>query len=431
VSSAIAGARPVSARTAAAIATAGIAVLFAVTLAPPARVLSRPDRGDLAEYFHYAQSTFHGEVPYRDFILEYPPGFLPVMLAPGTSSRAYFDRFRIVALALASVSIVLLAVALFRVGAAPAELAAGTLVLATLPRMLSPGLVVERFDVWPAMLVLVAVVALLYGRRNFAAAALGLAAAAKVYPLALLPLAILSRRGSAHIRRELAVFASSALALVLPFMLLAPRGLGHVGWLLVRRPLHVESLGGSVLLAAHRLDMYKPTITLSFAQSWDLAGPAAKIVAVASSLVEAAALVAVWSFFARGPRGEREFLLAVAATVVGFVAFGKVLSPQYLVWVAAAVPLALGRARAFVLLGTIVAALLTRHVYVWAYDDLLEAGRTSWVMLARNILLVAIYCSLLLELAARGSRRRNRAAAFVRRRAAGPPHHVSTEGERS
>jgi hypothetical protein len=175
--------------------------------------------------------------------------------------------------------------------------------------------------------------------------------------------------------------------------------------LLVRRPLHVESLGGSILLAARRLGVYEPTIYLSFAGSWDLAGPAAKTVAVLGSLAEASALVAVWFVFARGPRGPRELLLAAAATVVGFVAFGKVLSPQYMLWVAAAAPLALARVRPFALLATFVAALLTRYVYVYGYDDLLRAGRVSWVLLARNVVLVALFCSLVLELAARGRAR--------------------------
>ncbi|MGH3084525.1 MAG: hypothetical protein ACRDNP_10815, partial [Gaiellaceae bacterium] len=130
-------------------------------------------------------------------------------------------------------------------------------------------------------------------------------------------------------------------------------------------------------------------------------GPAAKVVAVVGSLAEAAALVAVWYLFARGPREPRDLLLAVAAAVVGFVTFGKVFSPQYIVWVAAAVPLALGQVRPFALAATVVAALLTRYVYVYGYYDLLRAERVSWVMLARNLVLVALFCSLLLELAAR------------------------------
>jgi hypothetical protein len=275
------------------------------------------------------------------------------------------------------------------------------LVFATLPVFFPPDLVFERFDLWPAVLVLLAVVALLRTRRGLGLAALALGATAKLYPLALVPLAILTSRGRAHVRRDLAVVVAVGLALLVPFAIIAPRGLGHVGWLLARRPLHVESLGGSILLVAHRLGIYDPTIHLSFAGSWDLAGPSAKAVAVLSSLLEAAALVAVWFLFARTRRGPPELLIAVAAVVVGFVAFGKVLSPQYLVWVGAAVPLALGRVRPFVLAGTVVAALLTRYIYDDGYNDLLRAGRASWVMFGRNLVLVAIFGLLVLELAGR------------------------------
>ena len=390
-----------SPRAAASIAVAGVAILIACSLLPPTRMLSNSDRGDIKHYYGYAKRTLNGQVPYRDFTLEYPPGFLPVLLAPATSDQRYYDRFRVLMLVFGAAAVVLLVVALFLAGATSAELAAGVLVLATLPLTLTPGLIFERFDLWPAVLVLLAVVALLRERRALSLVALGVGAAAKLYPLALVPLAVLTRRGRTHVRRDLAIVAVTGLALALPFALVAPRGVGHVGWLLVRRPLHIESLGGSILLAAHRLGVYEPTIYISVGASWDLAGPAARAVAVVGSLAEAAALIAVWVLFARGPRGSRELLLAVAAAVVAFATFGKVLSPQYLVWVAAAVPLALGRVRPFALVATVAALLLTRYIYVDGYLDLLEAGRVSWVMLARNLVLVALFCSLVLELAAR------------------------------
>lgn len=396
--------RSTSPRAAAAIAAAGVALLLLLSLAPPQRILSRSGHGDAAEYFRYAQRTFDGQIPYRDFRIEYPPGALPVLLAAGPADHGYYNRFRVLMLAFGAATVALSVIAPFLAGANAAELAAGTLVLATLPLTLNPGLVVDRFDFWPTALVLLALVTLLRGPRTVGLAALGVGAAAKLYPLALVPLALMGRRGLAHVRRDLAVVAVAALAFILPFAVLAPRGVAHVGWLLVRRPLHVESLGSSILLTAHRLGVYEPTTYYSIGNSWDLAGPAAKVVAVVGSLVEAAALVAVWFVFARGARGPRELLLAAAAAVVGFVAFGKVLSPQYLVWVAAAVPLALGRVRPFVLSGVLAALLLTLYVYDWGYFDLLAGGRTSWVMLARNLILVGIFCALLLELASGDAR---------------------------
>jgi uncharacterized membrane protein len=384
------------------IAAAGVAVLLVSALAPPQRILSRPDRGDMKEYFNYAQRTFEGQVPYRDFTVEYPPGALPVLLAPGPADRGYYDRFRILMLAFGAAAVGLLVVVLFLAGADALGLAAGVLVPATLPFTLNPGLVFERYDLWPAALVLLAFVALLRGRRAFGLATLGVGAAAKLYPLALVPLAILARRGHAHVRRDLAVVVAAMLVLFVPFAIVAPRGLGHVGRLLVERPLQIESLGASILLAAHRLGAYEPTVYYSAGNSWDLAGPAAKTVAILSSLVGAAALVAVWFLFARGPRGPQELLVAVAAAVVGFVAFGKIFSPQYMVWVAAAVPLALGRVRPFALAATLSALTLTFYIYNKGYFDMLRGGRVGWMLLARNAILVALFCGLLLELAARG-----------------------------
>jgi hypothetical protein len=382
-------------------AAAGVAVLLACSIPPPSSLLSRPYPGDVEVYAGYAKRTLDGLVPYRDFYPEYPPGAMPVFLAAGPVNGGYDNRFRLLMLALGVATVILLVLAMFLVGATALELVTGLLVFTTLPLTLEVGLLFERYDLWPALLVLVTTIALLLGRRTLGLVALGVAAAAKVYPLVLLPLALLQRRARGHVRRDVAVFAAAALVFVLPFMLIGPRGIGHVGRVLVERPLQVESLGASVLLAAHQLGAYEPTIYYSFGNSWDLAGPAAKVVAAASSLVAAGALLTVWYLFARGPRGAGEFLLAVAAAVVAVVTFGKVFSPQYLVWVAAVVPLVFGRVRTFALSATVLACLLTMYIYQWGYPDLLDAGRASWVIVARNIVMVALFGSLVVELAGR------------------------------
>src|SRR5215208_931259 len=100
--------RSTSPRVAAAIAVAGVAVLLASSLPPSSRLFSRADHGDIQEYFDYAHRTFEGQVPYRDFILEYPPGALPVLLAAGPADRGYYDRFRILMLGLGAAAVVLL-----------------------------------------------------------------------------------------------------------------------------------------------------------------------------------------------------------------------------------------------------------------------------------------------------------------------------------
>ena len=118
---------------AAAIAAAGVAILAVCALAPDSSVLPRADEGDIHRYRGYAERTYDGLVPYRDFVLEYPPGFLPVVLAPGPGGEGYDDRFRILVLALASAAVVLVVVALMTVGASTREITGGVLVVATLP----------------------------------------------------------------------------------------------------------------------------------------------------------------------------------------------------------------------------------------------------------------------------------------------------------
>jgi hypothetical protein len=261
-----------SPRAAAAIAAAGVAVLLLASLPPPQQILVATEHGDPREYLDYARRTFEGQAPYRDFRLEYPPGALPVLLAAGPADHGYFNRFRLLMLMLGTGSIVLLVAALFLARADPGAIAAGALVPATLPLTLNPGLVFERFDLWPVFLMLPAVVALLRGHQLLALVALSIGAVAKLFPLALVPLVLLARRGHPRLGRDVAIAAAVGLAFLLPFEAIAPRGLGHVGTLLLHRPLQSESLGASILLASHRLGLYAPTTYLSIGKSWDLAG---------------------------------------------------------------------------------------------------------------------------------------------------------------
>ena len=104
-------------------------------------------------------------------------------------------------------------------------------------------------------------------------------------------------------------------------------------------------------------------------------------------------------------RGRRDRLLAAAAAVTAFVAFGKVLSPQYVVWLVPLVPAA-GLAASGVLVGVLV---LTQRSST-------ASGRTarsahwgevlSWWIIARDLVLVALFFLLALRLRA-GARPRS------------------------
>ena len=64
-----------------------------------------------------------------------------------------------------------------------------------------------------------------------------------------------------------------------------------------------------------------------------------------TTIVGIAALALVWVRYARGDaESDARFVRYAAAAVVAFVAFGKVVSPQFLVWLLAIVVLVQGAA---------------------------------------------------------------------------------------
>jgi hypothetical protein len=81
-----------------------------------------------------------------------------------------------------------------------------------------------------------------------------------------------------------------------------------------------------------------------------------------------------------------------AAAVCAFVAFGKVLSPQFLIWLIPVVPLVRGRRGLWASALLLAALLLTQIWFPFRYFRLsldFEAG-LSWVLLARDLALVAL-----------------------------------------
>ena len=121
----------------------------------------------------------------------------------------------------------------------------------------------------------------------------------------------------------------------LPFAIIGPGGLRFSYWEQLKRGLEVESLGGGILLVLHRLGLHSVTLRDEAPGSRDAVGSVPHAVAIVSSLaVVAAVLYVAWVYL----RGGRDRLLASAAAVTAFVAFGKVLSPQYLTWLVPLVP---------------------------------------------------------------------------------------------
>ncbi len=352
---------------------------------------------DLHLYRQYGDALLDGRVPYRDFFVEYPPGAIPLFATPSLAPGGAYDAIFKVLMTLCCLgSILLVAVVLERSGASRRRVAASAVFLALSPIALGP-VSLNTYDAWPAFLTVAAVAALVTRRGPLALALLGVAAAAKLYAVLLVPVALVwlwREHGPRVAARAVAAFAAAAGVLVGPWLVLSPGGVWDSLHSQVGRGLHTESLGASVLMAADRLGVYDATVVSTApAVSRDLAGGLAHGIAAGTSAlaVAAAVLPALVLLRRRGSPG-----LAFATGVAGFLAFTKVLSPQYTVWLIPLVPFG-GVAAAVLLL----VALVLGQTWYFHYHSLWAIGPQVWTLVARNLVLLALFAVLTAELAGR------------------------------
>jgi len=260
----------------------------------------------------------------------------------------------------------------------------------------------NTYDLFPAALTVGALAAVLRRRELLGFGLLGLAATAKLYPLVIVPLAAIyvwQVAGRSRTVRGLGVFAAVAVLVVLPFAILSPGGLWDSFHSQSARGLQIESLGASILLAGDQLGLYAATVVhgATGAATRDLAGSLPDALATITTLLQAAAVAAVWWLYARGSRGAERLVLASAAAVTAFLVFNRFVSPQYVVWLIPLVLLLPG-ATGVAAIALVAAALVLAQIWFFHYSHLFQLEGISWLVVARDALLLALYLLLVVRL---------------------------------
>jgi len=358
---------------------------------------------DVHLYQGFAAAVFDGRVPYRDFFVEYPPGAFAVFLPPWMLGSSHYNAAFKTLMALCGIATLLLvAFLLVRLGASTRRVWAAVLLVALSPLALGP-ISLNTYDAWPALLTLAALAALLAGRPAAAFALLGAAFAAKVYPIVLLPPALVfvwRTGGQRAAQRALGAFAGVAALFVVPFLILAPHGLLDSFRAQAARSLQVESLGGAALAVADRLGVYSATVVhrTGHAISYDLAGTLPRVLAGLSSAAQLLAVATVaWLYF-RGRDDPRRLAVSFGAAVTGFLVFTRFFSPQYMVWVIPFVAL-LGPL-AWVLTAV---ALALAQMWFFHYGDVFALGGYVWLVLIRDLLVALLFVVALRALGGRSA----------------------------
>ncbi|HYI36598.1 MAG TPA: glycosyltransferase 87 family protein [Thermoleophilaceae bacterium] len=373
-------------------AASGAAVLLAAGFALTFLVGPWDDESitDLPLYSSYAQIFLDGHLPYRDVAFEYPPLAWPVLTVSGLAGglEAYRVAFAVLAVALTVAMAVLCRVL---AGATGGDRDVALVAGAAAP-LLCGAMLRTHFDLVPVVLTLAALALLCAARPRAGLTILGVAVAVKLYPLVVAPVALawLVGRG----QRRAAVEGAAAMVLVVAVAYGAAAVLSFDGTVdsftyHLDRPVQVESSPAVVVRALGSVGLGAATPNDGF-RSDGLDHPAADAVTAVFAALLCAVLALLATGAARAP-GERDLVLASLAATVAFACLGKVLSPQFLIWVIPLMALALAwRMRALAALSAL-AVVLTLVEFPGLYREVVDREPWPLALVAfRDLALIAV-----------------------------------------
>ena len=379
-------------------AAAVLALAFAATFA--LRPWSDERVSDLFVYRTEAAATLDGGLPYRDVFFEYPPLAAPVVAVPGvigTDGQSYRLAFAGLALLLLAAAVVLAGGLAARTGGEPGP---AMLVAAAAP-LLTGAMVRTHFDLAPVALTLGALLLLCVGRPRTGMAVLGLAVMTKGFPLVVAPVALawLTSRGERRVALESGAALVGVIALVgAAALAISAGGSLHALRYQLERPVQVESVPATAVNGLAHLGLGEVRPVASH-RSDGLEHPAAGALSIASGLVMAAAIGLLTAAAARRSDPRRLVLTSLAA-VTAFATLGRVLSPQYMIWLVPLAALAVAWGMRALAAATLGAIAITLAWFPGHYFDLVARAPLPLVEVAvRNALLLCVLALAFRELA--------------------------------
>ncbi len=357
---------------------------------------------DLPVYDEVARRITDGAVPYRDFAFEYPPLAAVLMtvarLLPLPFSTTV-SLLMLVALCATALGVAATAHALGM--SRRRQLAAGG-VVALLPLLLG-DFVATRYDLAVAALLAWMLWAAVTLRWRTAWALLAAAVALKLAPIVLMPLLVIWHRKHRCGRVALGWAGLAGLGVIatfLPFAALSPGGVWRMFSYHLDRPLQIESLGSAYMLGLHVLADIPLRVETTFG-SQNLIGDGPAVLAaisIAFALIGVIAVcVTVAVLLRRAPdvAGAQLFVAGAAATLVVVVTAGKVLSPQFLLWIVPVALLVGGRYGRLAFATTVGALVATQLYFPVRYWDLvaLETGPITLLVIRDTLLIVLVACA--------------------------------------
>jgi hypothetical protein len=354
------------------------------------------DRGDLRTYERAANRIAAGQVPYRDFDLEYPPGGALIFWVARALPGSFVQGLSALMLLCLLATVVAAYRIAIRLGFSQSRAGIAAVVTGASPLLLG-GFMRARFDYAMVAVVAWSLWAAVSQRFRLAWFLVALAVIVKLEPIALAPTLFLYQRwhmGTRSACRSVAIGAATLAVVFIPFFAIAPAGMKFLARFTIKRPLELETPGATIVLVLHKIAAV-PVHRIQNYGSLNLEGTAARVAAVVGALLLLVAAVAILVrldrllAFANPEEGSRLFVAAIAATTAALLVFGKVLSTQFVLWLVPAALLVEGVVGLEAIALVAVAMVLTNVEYPSHLGGRFQPGGL-WAFHSGPIALVAV-----------------------------------------
>ena len=376
----------------------GAALVHACLFVVVFRTVYKTEFSGTGLYYDVASRVLRGELPNRDFSFGYPPLSIFFFVIPRlfTSDFAgYYNAFQI-EVGLAD----LIALVAIYVASRDREEGVGPALTAYTVLFLAVGPIIpQQYDLFAAVLTLLAVLAFARGYERTGWIAVALGALAKLFPLLLAPVFMIQafrQRDRRRVIRALLVMAVTAFVIFAPMLVAAP---AHAfGFLRDQtfRGIQLESTYGGALLALNQLGLIYAVASHAFG-AWNVTGPVVPVVTPLSVLVLVVSLAVTYRFLYRkhtgsvGPASAGNLAAACCLAIVVTLATSKVLSPQFIMWPVPLLSLLTRPGRMAIWATFALIGALSYYIFPTRYDALLAGdSRVIAVLVLRNILLLAV-----------------------------------------
>lgn len=364
-----------------------------------------PGWSDTHLYKFFADSILAGQQPYKDFQVEYPPLTLVFFLVPGLIARftgGFLTAYR-VEMALFDIGCLLLLAPLAKkVFNASWRRLLLAQILYILLTTVSFQLLYDRFDIAVAFLILLATYFALVKNRWLAAyVVLWLAVLLKLFPILLLPLFLAVHLRTTKVRNTVINIFGSGLLIAMAMALGITLWAGD--WSSVftyhgQRGIQIESLYATLAMIAHFVGL-RARVTHEYG-AYQISNSFTPLFSRAAPFIMVLSLVAIYFSFWNAVRKSKEpsvvmiaFSWSITTSLLAFMVFNKVLSPQFLLWLypLAAIISAGMRRPAFWVTFWLLTAAASTMIFPYHYLELIELRPLAILLLAaRNLLLVAL-----------------------------------------